>query len=80
MPQRISPFITAHAFAAADVGLQLERVRIPGGPADGFRVLSEREVRTGVDQYGEPVTARVESRYATDAGVAMKSPDLVVLN
>ena len=37
MPARISPFITDHAFAAADVGLQLERSRIRDGPVDGVR-------------------------------------------
>lgn len=80
MPQRISPFVTAHAFAAADIGTQLERVRIPDGPADGFQVLAEREIRTGVDRFGEHVGAKVESKYVTDAGLAMKSPDLVVLD
>ena len=80
MPARISPFITDHAFAAADVGLQLERTRILDGPADGVRVLAEREVRTGVDRFGEHIAARVESRYATDAGTTMKSPDLVMLD
>lgn len=76
----ISPVIGRHAFAAADVGLQLETLRIAGDDSPGFRVLSEREIRTRVDQFGDDVIPDIESQFRTDNGTIRKSPDLAVMD
>lgn len=76
----ISPFIAHHSFAAADIGLQVESLRVQGGPPDGFRVLAEREIRTKVDQFGDDVSPGVESKFSTNSGSITKSPDLAVLD
>lgn len=76
----ISPVLAHHAFSAADIGLQIESLRIPAGPPNGFRVLAEREIRTRVDQFGNDVTPDIESKHRTDTGAINKSPDLAILD
>lgn len=63
-----------HAWFAADIGMQVERT-------GGFRVLSERELATGVDHYGEDVGRRFASYYERTSGERVtKKPDLAVLS
>lgn len=76
----ISPVIAPHAMAAADVGFQIESLRIPGGPVDGFPVLAEREVRSRIDLNGDDVAAEMESLYRNDGAGIRKSPDLAILD
>lgn len=76
----ISPLLAHHAFAAADVGFQLESLRIPTGPQDGFIVLAEREIRTKVDQYGDDVIKEIESPFRGANSVINKNPDLAVMH
>lgn len=80
MASSVSPFLANHAFAAADIGLQMESLRIPAGPPNGFRVLAEREIRTRVDQFGDDVIPEIGSKYRTDSGSINKSPDLAIMD
>lgn len=69
----INPNFAAHSWMAADIGMALE--------SGGYRVLSERELSTGIDQHGERITAQLESRYVAPNGRAMnKKPDVAVLH
>lgn len=69
----ISPHNAAHAILAADIGLQLE--------ATGVRVLSEREIVTGLDRHGDQITAPLTSSHTSPGGrVTDKRPDLAVLH
>lgn len=70
---RINPMLCQHAWMAADIGTALE--------ARGYTVLSERELSTGIDRHGNPVTARLESQYVTPNGrTTNKKPDVAVLH
>lgn len=69
----INPNFAAHSWMAADIGMALE--------SRGYRVLSERELSTGIDKHGERITAQLESRYVASNGRAMnKKPDVAVLH
>lgn len=68
----INPMFAAHAWTAADVGMQLERL--------GHRVLSEREMSTGIDAAGDEVTIASASKFTPTNGTPVqKKPDLAVL-
>lgn len=67
----INPDSIEHAWLAADIGLQLERARL--------KVLSERELTTGVDWLHTPIDHSYESHYETSEGRRVtKKPDLVI--
>lgn len=70
----VNPRFAHHAWAAASVGMQIERA--------GFTVLSEREIATGTDQHGDDITARLNSEYSGPHGgrQVTKKPDLAVLS
>lgn len=70
----VNPRFAHHAWAAASVGMQIERA--------GFTVLSEREIATGTDRHGDDITARLESEYTGPQGGRQvgKKPDLAVLS
>lgn len=69
----INPMFAAHSWMASDIGMALE--------TKGYRVLSERELSTGIDQHGERITAQLDSRYVAPNGRAMnKKPDVAVLH
>lgn len=70
----INPQFVRHAWFAADVGLQLERI--------GHHVLSERELATGVMVNGDDVALDINSSYVNrnTGTVTNKKPDIAVLN
>lgn len=69
----INPNFAAHSWMAADIGMALE--------AEGYQVLSERELATGIDRHGQPVTAQLESQYVAPNGRAVnKKPDVAILH
>lgn len=69
----INPQFAAHAWMAADIGMQIERL--------GYRVLSERELSTGWDRHGQEFATQVESKYVTSSGQSVtKKPDIAVLS
>lgn len=68
----INPQFAAHAWMAADVGLQLEQL--------GHRVLSEREMGTKTDEHGNQIDTNFDSEYVTSTGSQItKKPDVAVL-
>lgn len=67
----INPAYVAHAWVAADVGMQLER--------EGFTVYSEREASTLTTYRGEEITTPIESWHIAPNGTkTSKKPDLVI--
>lgn len=70
----INPQFVRHAWFAADVGLQIERL--------GYTVLSERELATGVTVDGNTIPLDVNSPFVNKNTGAMtnKKPDVAVLN
>lgn len=70
----INPQFVRHAWFAADVGMQIERL--------GYPVLSERELSTGVTVDGTELTLDLNSSYVnTNTGSRTnKKPDLAVLD
>lgn len=69
----INPLFVPHAWMAADIGLALE--------AHGYRVLSERELATGIDRNGYHVTQQLLSHYTGPGGAKIgKKPDLAILH
>ena len=69
----VNPQFGAHAWMAADVGLQVEAL--------GYRVLSERELSIGVDQHGNGFTTGIESSIESHTGATVtKKPDVAVIS
>lgn len=68
----INPLVCQHAWMAADIGMALESA--------GYRVLSEREIATGIDRHGDEITAQLESEYSTNGRTTGKRPDVAVLH
>lgn len=69
----VSPQYVAHAWMAADIALQIEGL--------GFRVLSEREHATMLDQYGATITTPIESVVQSRTGSKVtKKPDLAIIS
>lgn len=69
----INPNFASHSWMAADIGMAIESA--------GYRVLSERELSSRIDQHGLDITAPLESRYVASNGRAMnKRPDVAVLH
>lgn len=69
----INPLFVPHAWMAADIGLAFE--------AHGYRVLSERELATGIDRNGYHVTQQLLSHYTGPGGAKIgKKPDLAILH
>lgn len=67
----INPNICQHAWMAADIGMALESA--------GYRVLSEREIATGIDRHGDEITAQLESEYTANGRSTGKRPDVAIL-
>lgn len=69
----INPNFAEHSWMAADIGMALESA--------GYRVLSERELSTGIDQHGDEITAPFSSEYRDSTGkITNKKPDVAVLH
>lgn len=69
----INPQFAAHAWMAADIGMQVESL--------GFRVLSERELSIKTDRNGEEVETQIESPYVNSQGNSvLKKPDVAVIS
>lgn len=69
----ISPMFAAHSWMAADIGMALE--------SDGYTVLSERELATGINRHGFRIEAPLESKYVASNGMETgKKPDVAVLH
>lgn len=69
----INPLFAAHAWMAADIGMAVE--------SKGYRVLSERELSTGIDKNGDRITAKLESQYVTSKEQTIgKKPDVAILH
>lgn len=72
MRSGINPIFSAHAWMAADIGMAIE--------AEGHRVLSERELSTGIDRNGTLLPDTLESVYTGPSGSdTKKKPDVAVL-
>lgn len=69
---KINPLICQHVWMAADIGMTLESA--------GYRVLSEREISTGIDRHGNELTAQLESEYNAGGRTTGKWPDVVILH
>lgn len=70
---KINPMLCEHAWMAADIGMALE--------TKGYRVLSEREIATGIDRHGDEITAPLTSEHLTPGGQTTgKRPDVAVLH
>ena len=70
---RILPQMAAHAGTAADIGQQIEAL--------GYRVLSEREITTGLDRHGAMIETPLESTVIGAEGEQVgKKPDLAVIS
>lgn len=77
LPWQFKPGIyeafTQHAWFAADIGMQIERA--------GFRVLSERELSSGLDRFHDVVGQRFTSYFEQPSGGRVtKKPDVAVLS
>ncbi|MDN5806532.1 MAG: hypothetical protein L0K41_07305 [Yaniella sp.] len=68
----INPNVCQHAWMAADIGMALESA--------GYRVLSEREIATGIDRHGDEITAQLESEHNANGRTTGKRPDVAVLH
>lgn len=69
----VNPFLAAHAWMAASVGMQIEALGIP--------VVSERELSTGLDRTGAALEAPFDSEYVSPNGArTTKKPDIAVLS
>lgn len=68
----INPLVCQHAWMAADIGMALESA--------AYRVLSEREIATGIDRYGDEITAQLESEYNSNGRTTGKRPDVAILH
>lgn len=67
----INPFLAAHAFMAASVGISIEAI--------GFKVYSEREFTSGIDKDGKIIPSNFKSTYLSHTGdEGSKEPDLVI--
>lgn len=70
---QINPLFIPHAWMAADIGFALE--------AAGYRVLTERELATGVQRDGYQSQAELMSYYTGPGGARVgKKPDLAVVH
>lgn len=56
---------------AVDIGMALESA--------GYRVLSEREIATGIDRHSDEITAQLESEYNANGRSTGKRPDIAIL-
>lgn len=69
----INPMFAAHSWMAADIGTAIE--------AKGYKVLSERELSTGIDKHGFRIDAPLDSTFTGRAGLeTKKKPDVAILH